>query len=192
MPLSIRIVTVPNIVTFIRAAAIPWVFSIVLDNPTKNWWIVAIFALTDNLDGILARLEDRGLTFKKLGFRRSEFGRKFDPIIDKLFVTAILIAGVRATAIPLWVGGLCLVQKAVTTTLVFIAQARRVRLHVSKTGKYGEFATNCGFILLLAVGLRGGSAATTMLEIISIVLIMSGLILASIATWGYAKTLRLI
>ena len=186
MPLSQKKLTVPNAITLVRALAIPWIFFLIWDNPGKYWWIVGIFALTDNIDGLLARLEDKGRTFRKLGFRRSEPGRKLDPIIDKLFIAVVLVAGLLHGVIPLWLGLLSLAQKAVATLTAFKAESRRANLQVARLGKYGEFITNVGLIALLGLAAFAETSLQRFVRLAAISCALLGVTLAALATFRYA------
>ena len=187
MKLSRRKLTVPNIITLVRALAIPWVFTLVWRDPAGNWWIAAAFALTDNVDGILARLEDKSHRLRSLGFRRSETGRRLDPIVDKLFIAAIIVGGLLHGAIPHWLGALWFAQKSVLMVIGFTAEARRKHLQVSAMGKYGEFVTNCGLIGLLAAQAVGGTLRGR-LDYAAQFIALVGIGSAALATYGYAKS----
>ena len=79
--------SIPNIMTWTRIAAIPFIvliFDVPLDFETKNviaTVLFVLFALTDWLDGYLAR---------KLN-QTSAFGAFLDPVADKLLVCASLL-----------------------------------------------------------------------------------------------------
>src|SRR6267142_1729904 len=85
--------SLPNILTYARIAAIPVVVGCVfaqsiLDGPLWLRWVaLAVFiaaGVTDYLDGYYARIWDQ----------QSAFGRMLDPIADKLLVAScLLIAG---------------------------------------------------------------------------------------------------
>lgn len=182
-----NIITVPNAMTLLRALAIPWVFLLILNNPGRNWWIAAAFALTDNIDGILARLEDKSNWLKSLGFRRSETGRRLDPVVDKMFITSIIIAGALHGVIPVWLGGFSLAQKLLAGLIVIAAQKRSTVIHVSRQGKYAEFITNCGFLLLLASAAIPGSTVQDVLQIIAICMALLGIGIGLMADVGYAR-----
>ncbi|MEO8132538.1 MAG: CDP-diacylglycerol--glycerol-3-phosphate 3-phosphatidyltransferase [Betaproteobacteria bacterium] len=81
---------IPNTLTWIRILLIPMFVAVYyfpeswLTWPSKNWigaWIFSAAAITDWLDGYLAR---------KLG-QTSAFGAFLDPVADKLMVAAALI-----------------------------------------------------------------------------------------------------
>ena len=82
--------SVPNILTFARIAAIPVVVGCVyaqsiLEGPLWLRWVaLAVFiaaAITDFLDGYYARIWDQ----------QSALGRMLDPIADKLLVASVLL-----------------------------------------------------------------------------------------------------
>jgi cardiolipin synthase len=82
--------SLPNILTYARIAAIPVVVGCVyaqsiLDGPLWLRWVaLAVFiaaGVTDYLDGYYARIWDQ----------QSAFGRMLDPIADKLLVASCLL-----------------------------------------------------------------------------------------------------
>ena len=93
-------ITVPNIITSIRFAAIPfmayYIYASVNVNDRYNLPAFILFAsiwATDVLDGYIAR------HFNQI----SNFGKLFDPFVDKLFqfVTAVMMTVVHK--LPVWV-----------------------------------------------------------------------------------------
>ena len=85
-----KTLSLPNILTYARIAAIPVVVGCVfaqsiLDGPLWLRWVaLAVFiaaAVTDYLDGYYARIWDQ----------QSAFGRMLDPIADKLLVASCLL-----------------------------------------------------------------------------------------------------
>ena len=75
----------PNLVTYARIILVPiMVVAYFLSSPLGNWLALFFFitaALTDALDGHLARILKQG----------SRFGRMLDPIADKILVSAALL-----------------------------------------------------------------------------------------------------
>ena len=99
---STKVLTIPNILTFLRMALIP-VFAIMLVYH-KEGWALAIFTIagvSDGIDGFVAR------RFKQ----ESELGTIIDPIADKLLMTTafvmLTLPSVMGTArflpVPFWV-----------------------------------------------------------------------------------------
>lgn len=82
---SSTVLSVPNLLTYARIAAIPAiVVCLYAATPFWLWTAVAIFiaaAVTDFFDGYLARVLDQ----------HSSLGRMLDPIADKLLVGAVIV-----------------------------------------------------------------------------------------------------
>ena len=79
---STKIITIPNILTFLRIALIP-VFAILLVYHREGWALVVftIAGVSDGVDGFVAR------QFKQ----ESELGTIIDPIADKLLMTTAFV-----------------------------------------------------------------------------------------------------
>src|SRR3954454_6285767 len=91
-------VNVPNVLTLVRILAVPVLVVALLDETPDGDVIAAIVfalaALTDGLDGYIARRRKQVTTFGKL----------MDPLADKLLVIAALMALVSLRRL---VGGVC-------------------------------------------------------------------------------------
>ena len=96
------ILTVPNLLTFLRMALIPVFASLLFYG--KSHWALAVFliaGISDGIDGFIAR------RFKQ----QSELGTIIDPIADKLLMTTAFVVlslpgvmePVRFLPIPFWV-----------------------------------------------------------------------------------------
>ena len=146
--------TVPNGLTIARLVLTPWVVRRLYRDP-QTWPIAAVFAFSDNFDGILARAGERRPRLARLGFRTSEFGRKADPLTDKVFTAAVVAAGVHNGVIPAALGAASLVQKAGVSAVTVWNESRGVEMAVTRTGKRSEFATNMAYgVLFIATSLR--------------------------------------
>lgn len=87
---------IPNILTITRILFIPFiVFSIVNDEYVLAFILFTISAITDVLDGIIAR------KFKL----ESNFGKFMDPVADKLTQVSILLTLALKRVIPIWIFG---------------------------------------------------------------------------------------
>ncbi len=77
-------VNIPNALTLWRALGVPafLYFFLVADSPVIAFFIIAFGGATDYLDGKVARALNQ----------TSDFGAKFDPTVDRLYIGAILIA----------------------------------------------------------------------------------------------------
>ena len=87
----------PNILTYLRLAAIPAVVGLLFwpEDHWSRWMALGVFALagiTDYLDGYFARIYAQ----------QSALGRMLDPIADKLLVAACLLMLVADQTIHGW------------------------------------------------------------------------------------------
>lgn len=127
-----EILTIPNLVSFVRLAAIPYFWWVLLADERVGLAAVLIFLIgsTDWVDGYLAR---------RLG-QESEFGRILDPVADRLMIASALIAGLIADVIPLVIGGLLIVREVYVVLLVVVLKAREGgTLAVRPVGKISTF-----------------------------------------------------
>lgn len=85
MPRVARALSLPNLLTYGRIAAVPVLVScFFLEGDTARWTALAVFtaaAITDFLDGYLARILQM----------QSALGQMLDPIADKLIVATALL-----------------------------------------------------------------------------------------------------
>ena len=122
--------TLPTLLTWARIAAIPLiagVFHLPFDEPTRNSWpdrLFVVFALTDWLDGWLAR---------KLN-QMSSFGAFLDPVADKFLVCASLLILVWLhrvdTLVALVIIGREIAISALREWMAQIGASRSVAVHM--------------------------------------------------------------
>jgi cardiolipin synthase (CMP-forming) len=107
------IVTIPNLVTLLRLLCLPvFVYLLfVLENRAAAAWTLGALGATDWVDGYLAR---------RLG-QVSEFGKKFDPTVDRLLFIVGLIAILIDGSMPVWFGLAVLVRELAVGGAVAIA-----------------------------------------------------------------------
>ncbi|MBR1144691.1 CDP-diacylglycerol--glycerol-3-phosphate 3-phosphatidyltransferase [Bradyrhizobium sp. AUGA SZCCT0431] len=130
--------SLPNILTYARIAAIPVVVGCVyaqsiMDGPLWLRWVaLAIFiaaAVTDVLDGYYARMWDQ----------QSAFGRMLDPIADKLLVASCLLMLAADNSIhgwTLWAAIVILCREILVSGLREYLAALRVSVPVTKLAKW--------------------------------------------------------
>ena len=119
----------PNVLTVLRILAVPVIVVALLDE-TPNGDVVAavVFALaaiSDGLDGYLARSRDAVTTFGKL----------MDPIADKLLIVAALISLVSLGRLAAWVAMVIIAREFAVTALRAIAAEQGVVISASWLGK---------------------------------------------------------
>ncbi len=130
--------SLPNILTYSRIAAIPVVVGCVyvqsiMDGPLWLRWIaLAVFiaaGVTDFLDGYVARMWDQ----------HSAFGRMLDPIADKLLVASCLLMLAADETIrgwSLWAAIVILCREILVSGLREYLAALRVSVPVTKVAKW--------------------------------------------------------
>jgi cardiolipin synthase len=125
--------TVPNLVTLIRLLCLPVFLYLLFGLPSRQAaaWVLGALGATDWIDGYLAR---------RLG-QTSEFGKKFDPTVDRLLFIVGIIGIIVNGAIPIWFAIAVLARELLVggtvaiATLVFDMQ----RFDVTWWGKTATF-----------------------------------------------------
>jgi cardiolipin synthase len=125
--------TVPNLLTLIRLACLPLFLYLLFeqDNPAGAAWLLAGLASTDWVDGFVARRFNQ----------TSEFGKVFDPTVDRLLfivaVTAIIIHG----SIPLWFAYAVLIREVLVGGVIAFSTLflKMERFGVTRLGKLATF-----------------------------------------------------
>ena len=142
----------PNSLTLIRIFLIPLLVVVLLTNfegavifgVGKELVAAAIFgvaALTDWLDGFLARRRKQVTTF----------GQLMDPLADKLLITAALVSLVEMGLAPAWIVAVILGRELGVTVLRSVAYSKGVTLSASALGK-AKMMTQVIAILTLILG----------------------------------------
>lgn len=136
----------PNILTFSRILLVPVYIAIFYD-PTPSRAIAAagvfgIAALTDLLDGYLARKRSQITTI----------GRLLDPIADKLLVLAGLVLLVQYHRIEAWIAIAMVSREIGVTGIRAIAAAEGVIVPAGTLGKYKVVLQIIAIIILTLQG----------------------------------------
>lgn len=134
---------IANKITIFRVFLVP-IFLIVLyiDFPYNEFVATAIFiiaALTDTLDGYLAR--SRNLV--------TNFGKFIDPLADKILVSAALIALVEMNKVPAWLVIIIIAREFTITGFRVIAASEGVTIAASPLGKFKTITQLIAIPLLL-------------------------------------------
>jgi cardiolipin synthase len=128
-----RILTIPNVISFLRIALIPVFVLLIVDRSTTRAGLVLFILVvaTDWVDGAVARATGQV----------SELGKVLDPVADRLAIAAGLIALVVRDAFPLWAALLILVRDlAILVAGIVLLVTRRTRIDVRYIGKVATFA----------------------------------------------------
>src|ERR671928_357554 len=135
---------VPNALTVVRILLVPVLVAVLLRaTPHGSWVAAAVFAvaaLTDTLDGYLARSR-RSVT---------TFGKVMDPIADKLLVAAALISLVSLNRVDPWVAMLIIAREFAVSGLRVAAGVQGVVIPASRLGKAKTITQVVAILALIA------------------------------------------
>jgi|WetSurMetagenome_2_1015567.scaffolds.fasta_scaffold00788_13 CDP-diacylglycerol---glycerol-3-phosphate 3-phosphatidyltransferase len=132
----------PNIITFSRIGLIPFFVWLTPTNPALGAIIFSVAAISDILDGYLAR---------KTG-QITKFGIILDPIADKILVIAALILLVDMVRISSWIAMVIIVREFVVTGIRMVALSKDIVMSAETGGKLKAGAQMVSIILLLLPG----------------------------------------
>jgi CDP-diacylglycerol--glycerol-3-phosphate 3-phosphatidyltransferase len=120
---------IPNLLTMLRILLVPVIVVALLEKtPDADIFAAAVFAaaaLTDGLDGHIARSRGSITTFGKL----------MDPIADKLLIVASLISLVSLGRVEAWVAMVIIGREFAVTALRMIAVEQGVVIPATWLGK---------------------------------------------------------
>ncbi len=133
----------PNTLTVLRILLVPVVVVALLDETPNGDAIAAgvfaLAALTDGLDGWIAR--NRG--------EITTFGKLMDPLADKLLVTAALVSLVSLGRVEAWVAMVIIAREFAVTGLRAVAAERGVVIQASWLGKVKTILQIAAIIALI-------------------------------------------
>ncbi len=181
-PSSSRVLTVPNLLTLARLACLPLFLYLLFgrDNRAGAGWLLGGLGATDWVDGYLAR---------RLG-QVSEFGKVFDPTVDRLLFIVATGAIILDGAAPLWFCWLVVTREVLVGAMMVIATLvfQMPRIDVTYWGKLATF------LLMFAVpGFMIGAsdfAGHSGFQAVSWLLGIPGLVLSWVTAVGYVPKVR--
>jgi CDP-diacylglycerol---glycerol-3-phosphate 3-phosphatidyltransferase len=136
---------VPNVLTLVRIVAVPVLVVALLGAiPGGDALAAAVFALaavTDGLDGYIARSRGSVTTFGKL----------MDPLADKLLIVAALVSLVSLDRLEAWVAMVIISRELAVTGLRTLAAERGVVIAASWLGKVKTALQVAAVLALIAV-----------------------------------------
>ncbi len=126
-------VNVPNTLTLLRILAVPVIVVALLgETPHGDTLAAVVFALaalTDSVDGYIAR--SRGSV--------TRFGKLMDPVADKLLIVAALVALVSLGRLAAWIAMVIIAREVAVTVLRAVALQEGVVIAASWLGKAKTF-----------------------------------------------------
>lgn len=138
-----RVLTVPNLISFLRICSIPYLAWLI----TKNHMILALIVLaisafSDCIDGYIARRWNQV----------SKLGQILDPIADRLLIIFSTVALAIAAIIPWWALVLVVLRDVIMAALVvLLAQHDYGPLPVNFVGKAGTALIMLAIVSLMIV-----------------------------------------
>ncbi len=121
--------TLPNLLTIFRILLVPVLVVVLLSEIFESDWpaavVFAVASATDIADGYLARRNDQ----------ITNFGKLWDPLADKLLVTAALISLVSVDKVEAWVAMVIISREFAVTGLRQIAVEQGHVVAASAAGK---------------------------------------------------------
>jgi CDP-diacylglycerol--glycerol-3-phosphate 3-phosphatidyltransferase len=159
---------VPNVLTLLRILLVPvLVVALLSEAPNGSALAAAVFALaaiTDGLDGYIARSRRMITTF----------GKVMDPIADKLLIAAALITLVGLNRVAAWVAMIIIAREFAVSGLRVAAGQQGVVIPASPLGKLKTVVQVAAILAVIATGNHGAWWAQTLLYISVAVTVVSG------------------
>jgi CDP-diacylglycerol--glycerol-3-phosphate 3-phosphatidyltransferase len=158
----------PNILTLLRILLVPvLVVALLSEAPNGSALAAAVFAiaaLTDGLDGYIARSR-RSIT---------TFGKVMDPIADKLLIAAALITLVGLHRVAAWVAMIIIAREFAVSGLRVAAGQQGVVIPASPLGKLKTVVQVAAIFAVIATGDHGAWWAQVLLYLSVLVTVVSG------------------
>ena len=125
--------TLPNLFTLVRLLCLPLFLWLLFsqDNRAGAAWLLAGLGSTDWVDGWLARRFDQ----------TSEFGKVFDPTVDRVFFFVSVVAIIIDGSIPIWFAVAVLIREVIVGGAIAFATVflKMQRFGVTWLGKCATF-----------------------------------------------------
>ena len=138
-----ELLNAPNLMTLARIALVPvFLYLLAFENRHNSFIAATIFAvaaLTDSVDGWLARISNSVTTL----------GKFLDPLADKVIVLSALVMLLRLGRVPAWVVVLILTREFLISGLRTIAVSEGLVIAASQGGKWKTSLQLVGIICLM-------------------------------------------
>ena len=138
-----ELLNAPNLITLARLGCIPVCAWLLSYETRRNCFfaalVFAIAALTDVLDGYVARVSNKITTL----------GKFLDPLSDKLIVLSALIILLRLGRVPFWVVIVILARELIISGVRTLAVSEGLVIQASQGGKWKTSLQAAGIICLM-------------------------------------------
>jgi cardiolipin synthase (CMP-forming) len=175
--------TIPNLISVLRLAGVPVFLWLLLgkDDVLAAGILFAVLGATDWIDGYIARRWDQG----------SEIGKILDPVSDRIMLIAGAAGLIISGDVPLWVGIVILAREALLSVVTLIlATAGARRIDVQWVGKAGTLALMFALPLFVLVNELSAGIGRDIIEVITWLFTIGGLILSYYAAARYIPMAR--
>lgn len=174
--------TVANRITLARILSIPvFIALLASDLPYKQWLAAsafAVIAISDGLDGYLARSLNQV----------TDFGKMLDPLADKLVIAAALITLIQITDLPVWAAIIIIGREVAVSILRMMAAKKKVVISASALGKTKTvLQITAVFFWIFNIG-----ATITFINFFSWAFIISAVVFSIISAVNYFLKFRII
>ncbi len=158
----------PNLLTLLRILLVP-VLVVVLTEEIPNGSAIAaalfvVAAVTDGLDGYIARSRQSITTF----------GKVMDPVADKLLIAAALMALVSLDRLAAWVAMLIIAREFAVSGLRIAAGQQGVVIPASLLGKLKTIVQSAAVLALIAVPNEDTGWVQALVYAMVVVTVLSG------------------
>ncbi len=174
--------TLPNLFTLVRLLCLPIFLWLLFDqhNRAGAAWLLVLLGSTDWVDGYIARRFDQV----------SEFGKVFDPTVDRLFFFVAIIAIIIDGSIPVWFAVAILVREVAVGAMMAVATLffGMQRFDVTWLGKTATFLL-MGAVPSFLVS-HAGVAESDFFGVVAWVLGIPGLILSYYTAFAYVPLVK--
>ena len=158
----------PNVLTLVRIMLVPVLVVALLDETPNGDTIAAIVfaiaALTDGLDGYIARSRESITTF----------GKVMDPIADKLLIAAALISLVSLDRVAAWVAMVIIAREFAVSGLRVAAGQQGIVIPASLLGKAKTILQVAMVMALIAVDDTGAAWVQALVYLAVAMTLISG------------------
>ena len=158
----------PNALTLIRILLVPvLVVALTVESPggsTIAALVFAVAALTDGLDGYVARSRQAVTTF----------GKVMDPVADKLMIAAALISLVSLDRLAAWVAMVIIAREFAVSGLRIAASQQGVVIPASSLGKLKTIVQVTAVLALIAAPDHNAAWVQAFVYVMVLVTVVSG------------------
>lgn len=157
-----EILYIPNILTAFRLILVPFiVYHMYRENWEITFFIGFVAIASDFLDGTIAR---------KLGMV-SDFGRKFDPTVDKIALLSIFLLIYHKKFAPDWFSIPVIAKDISIPIVLLLGKIRGIKLNFSPT-KMGKSAVALQFLFIILFTSEKATGVKTYYEYLMIPLLI--------------------